>query len=173
MCEPTALAIGSFALTAGGEIASHKGQRKAAKENKRAALADLRIQQHDLSLRQQEEQAASAREIDQARRQGREARSFGLATAAEAGVAGLSVDALLGDILRDEVSAVETLETNTTITLDQLQRMKAGAAATAQSNINAVQGPSVGATALRIGGSALDTYVNTRARKSPTGKVKS
>jgi hypothetical protein len=69
----------------------------------------------------------------------------------EAGVAGMSVDALLGTVPGDEARFRSSVKQNLTVTLDQLERMKSGAEAEATSRINAVPTADPFATTLKIG----------------------
>lgn len=165
MCEPTTLAVASFAVSAGSAVASHISQQKASKAAEKSAMQNLRLQHHDLAIRQQEEMQAVSREIQAGRRRGAEARSAAKASAAEAGVGGISVDLLLGGIERDEAEYVQSLEDNAVITLDQLQRMKLGASAGAANRIAANPQPSVFGTGLTIGGAGLDLATRLKVRK--------
>lgn len=167
MCEATSIAIASFALTAGGTIASHVSEAKAAAKAREAAEKDHAIKTHDIGKRQVEELLATQREITAGQRQAREASGMARLSAAEAGVSGMSVDALLGDIARDESSYTQSVQQNSVITIEQLQRMKGGADAELYSRRNAAQGPSTAATAVQVGGSALDTWGRMRLQREP------
>lgn len=165
MCEPTSIAIASLALTTGGAIANHVADGKASKQARKSAEEDHKLKTHDIGKRQQEELLATQREIIAGQRQAREATGMARLSASEAGVSGMSVDLLMGDIARDESDYTQSVEMNSVITLDQLQRMKAGANAELASRKNATQGPSAAATGIAIGGSALDTWGRMRLRR--------
>lgn len=171
MCDPitvsTALAIGSFAVSAGSAVLNKKAQDKAASENKTAALEDKRISQYDASIRQQEEMTSGRRAIEAGMRQGREAKAAARASAGEAGVTGMSVDMLLGDIDRDQAAYTQSIEDQTVVTLDQLQRIKQGAGALAQNRINAVQPGSWLSTGVQVAGAGVDLYSTLRLRRPP------
>jgi hypothetical protein len=165
MCDPTGLAIASFALTAGSIYKNHRDQKKAAQDNREAANSDRVLAMYDASLRGQEEIAAATRAIQAGRAQGSAVRAEITASAGEAGVVGQSVDMLLDDVHRDEAAHVQSIEDNTQVTLDQLQRVKAGATALADSRINSMRGPSAFGTGLQIMGAGLDLYGTLRLRQ--------
>jgi hypothetical protein len=57
-----------------------------------------------MRIQQGQEQVAAAQRIQESTRKAREARSTARVSAGEAGVAGLSVDALINDLTREEAS---------------------------------------------------------------------
>lgn len=105
MCDivtATALAIGSAASTIQGQKQSAKAQ---AKVQRRASLAERQRHLREMSamrLQQRQEQVAAAQGIQQSTTKAREARARARVSAGEAGVAGLSVDALINDLTRQE-----------------------------------------------------------------------
>jgi hypothetical protein len=167
MCDPTALAIGTFAVQAGGQIAEHNAQAKNSKENKRMAMAGLATQTRDLGIRQQEEILSASQETQQGQRQARIAKALTEASAAEAGVSGASVNAALADIDREEAEFRGAMALQTTVTLDQLQRMKEGAAVSAVARARGVPEPSVFGTALGVGSAALGSYSRYQSTRKP------
>lgn len=128
-------------------------------------MADLRIQNHDLSARESEERQAAAAEIEEGQRQARQASSEVRVSAAEAGVAGMSVDALLGDIERDQAVHQSSVTDNLTISIDQLQRMRMGASADTANRVRSVPSASPWLTGLKIAGAGLDLAAGLKARK--------
>lgn len=101
MCS---IALAGLALGAGSAGASFIGQRQQAKQQmayqKQASIAEQkRAQQEQTSIRmrQGQETEATAREINEMSKKAREAVSTAKVSAGEAGVSGLSVDALLTD----------------------------------------------------------------------------
>lgn len=165
MCEPTTLAVAAFAFSAGSTLLNHRAQGQAAEANKEAAEEAYAVNSRDLGIRQQEEMKAAARQHLQGRRQAREAKSTLDVSAGEAGVSGFSVDALRGEIERDEGAFLHTVDENAVVTIEQLQRMKEGASATAQSRVNAVASPSLLNTGLQIGAAGLDLMSSLRLRR--------
>lgn len=78
----------------------------------------------------------------------------------------MSVDLLLGDLDRQGADYKQSLRDQLVISIDQLQRMKEGATAQAQSRINQVPRANPFATGLRIGGAVLGAgsqYLGSRA----------
>jgi hypothetical protein len=174
MCDPGTIVAGaSLAIGIGGKIAEGAAQNKAAAANKKASLAAMTEDWKALSLQEAQQQDAAQQSIMQADRQGRQADALARVSAGESGVAGASVDALLGD-LSSQVSAFKvTTERNLSNTEAQLQQEKAGARVGAQSRINAVQPANPFATALAIGGMGLDFASNIiRAQPPSAGKTK-
>lgn len=173
VCEPislsTALLIGGTALEVGSTVSNHVAQGKAAKANKGAALQEMRLNQYDAGVRQQEELKAATQAKTEGARQGLSARAQLRSSAAEAGVTGNSVDMLEGDMVRDEAAYLRSIEDNTEVTLDQLQRVKMGASANAQNRINQVQKPSLLGTAAQVGSTIYGSYERLRLRRPASG----
>lgn len=102
----TTASVGIGAATAGLSI---HGQRQAAKTQakvqRNATIAEQQRHLQEVSamrLRQRQEQVAAAQQIQQSATKAREARATARVSAGEAGVAGLSVDALINDMTRKE-----------------------------------------------------------------------
>jgi len=172
MCEPTTiLAVANVAMGVGSAIVKKKGQDQAHAANKAAALESLKNQTRDLSVRQQQEQAAAMGQVQDVRVQSAEAQGLASASAAEAGVTGMSVALLLDDIQRDELGAVEEIEANAEMTFEQLQRMKEGAVSEAKGRINSVPKGSWLETGLEIGGHLLD-YASSTMGRQPGGSAR-
>ena len=107
MCEP--LAIASLALGAAQMSMSVSGQKQQAKAQAKAQQnATIAEQQRYLTemsavrLRERQEKVAAAQRIQQATKKAQEARATARVSAGEAGVAGISVDALINDLTRKE-----------------------------------------------------------------------
>jgi len=106
MCNPVAIAIGLGVAQTGTTII---GQRQAAKTQERvqanASKAERQRYLHEVSsmrIQQGQEQVAAAQRLQESTRKAREARATARVSAGEAGVAGLSVDALINDLTRKE-----------------------------------------------------------------------
>ena len=107
MCPPAVIAAVALGTAqAGMQIA---GQRQAAKTQatvqRRAALAEndrLTKEYSSMRMSQAQERIAQAQRISAAQTKAREARATARVSAGEAGVAGLSVDALINDLTRQE-----------------------------------------------------------------------
>ena len=78
----------------------------------------------------------------------------------ESGVAGLSVDALMSDILRQNLFDDTKADSNLGATKAQIAEQKKGAETGRQSRINSVPYPSFAGTALQIGGDAYESNPN-------------
>lgn len=106
MCDPITAAVVMGVSQAGMTI---QGQRQQAKtQEKMQRNASIAEQQRYLSevsasrLRERQEKVAAAQRIQQSTTKAREARATARVSAGEAGVAGLSVDALINDLTRKE-----------------------------------------------------------------------
>ena len=106
MCEATTIAIALGAAQGG---MTYIGQQQAArtqeKVQRRATEAEQKRYLQEVSatrLRERQEQIAAAQKIQQSATKSREARATARVSAGEAGVAGLSVDALINDLSRQE-----------------------------------------------------------------------
>ena len=106
MCEPTTIAIG-LGLAQGGM--SYMGQKQMASTQRKAqAQASAAERQRYLAevssmrVQQGQEQVAAAQKLQAAQRKAMEAKSTAKVSAGAAGVAGLSVDALINDMSRQE-----------------------------------------------------------------------
>ena len=106
MCHPILIAAGLGAAQAGLQIQGQRQQGKAqAKVQENASAAEKQRHLQELSaarLRQRQEMTASAQQIQKATTEARESRATARVSAGEAGVAGLSVDALINDMSRKE-----------------------------------------------------------------------
>lgn len=181
MCEPTTLAIASFALSAVSSIAAYqqgsaqaKMQTKQHEQNQRNAQAALRDSYIAIQNRQQQEAQSTAQQIEERRRESVRQMSSAYAAAGEAGVSGFSVQSILADIGATAARDISTIEQNRDWSLDQLNSEMAGARNQAMGQMNATTPgirPSGWATALQIGSSAAGAYANytTRTGKDPVG----
>lgn len=107
MCPPAVIA--AVALGAAQTGMTIIGQRQAAKAQEKAQRnATIAEQQRYLTevsasrLKERQEKVAAAQRIQQSTKAAREARATARVSAGEAGVAGLSVDALINDMTRKE-----------------------------------------------------------------------
>ena len=104
MCEPISMAVGAMS-----SMASISAQKQAARAQ-RQAQANASAQERQRYLqevsvtrqRERQEQIAAAQKLQQGRTQAMEARATARASAGESGVGGLSVDALIADLSRQE-----------------------------------------------------------------------
>ncbi len=103
--------IATMAITAASAASSYAGQRQQAKQQRRyqnqamEAERQRAIQeQQSIRMRQAQEQEATNRELGDVAMKAREARARATTSAGEAGVAGMSVDALIDDYTRQEAA---------------------------------------------------------------------
>lgn len=174
MCSPTAVAVVGLVISAAGTAASYQQQENAknAQENfqKRRyeetaanAEASFLAQSAQNNLRIQQEAEAAAQATQQVKKQQAKARSAAVVSAGEAGVTGLSVDALLADFDRTASARNEAIRRNFEFTAQQIGVSGQGLAAQAQAQKNGaigkpVAGPSLVGAGLQIGGAGLDSY---------------
>ena len=151
MCDPATI-IGAMT-----SIAAADEEQKQAAANEKNANAAFLNDARQLNLRQrQEEEAESQRGMEadiQTMRDVSKART----ASGESGVSGLSVDALMSDILRQNLSDDTKAASNLGATKAQIAQEKKGAKTGIQSRINSVPYPSFAATALQIGGNAYES----------------
>lgn len=168
MCNPMALAIASFVMQAGSTVMEHKTASAQAKlqtqqyeDNRRLAMADMQRQMADANTRILQERQAAAQSVDERRRLALMEASSARAAAADRGVAGFTIGALLAQVMGDAGRDVSTIETNRDWSTGQIEREKAGIRSQTISRINSMApgiGPNALATGLKIGGAALNSY---------------
>ena len=105
MCE-IITAVTLALASAGSQIHGQRQQAKTqAKVQKNASAAERERYLREVSsmrVQQGQEEVAAAQRVNESARKAREARSTARVSAGEAGVAGLSVDALINDLTREE-----------------------------------------------------------------------
>lgn len=148
------MAAGSFAINAGSSIAGHAAQAKASKGNKDAALRAMVEAWKDIGVREVQEMTAASEEVMNSALVAGAMGGTAKASAAEAGVDGISVHQLYDDIQTQASRSKVTIERNRDMTIQQLQREKESGRAQANQRIAAVPPPSGFLTGLQIGGAA-------------------
>ncbi|MCB5203179.1 hypothetical protein LH464_11930 [Neorhizobium sp. T786] len=172
MCNPLALLGGALGVlqTGMGFVGAQqqaKAQNDMVRENQKAANANLVREYADVQTRQIQEEDATAVQKQDLSREARAARATTMAAAGEAGVAGLSVDALLADVYGKEAMAKDRISQNSGFITQNLSREMDGLKAKAKDRINSMPwatGPSPFAAALKIGGIGLDSYSSYQKR---------
>ena len=105
MCE-IITAVTLALASAGSQIHGQRQQAKTqAKVQKNASAAERERYLREVSsmrVQQGQEEVAAAQRVNESARKAREARATARVSAGEAGVAGLSVDALINDLTREE-----------------------------------------------------------------------
>ena len=104
----TLISAGLGAASAGSSIYGQRQQAKTqAKVQKNASAAERERYLREVSsmrVQQGQEEVAAAQRVNESARKAREARATARVSAGEAGVAGLSVDALISDLTREEAN---------------------------------------------------------------------
>jgi hypothetical protein len=170
-----ALASTAYSLYAQSQNAAeqNKYQKKLAEnrdeqiaENYALSIRSANAQYRSLQAREQQERDAAAQKLQLGAVEGARARSQALTAAGEAGVSGLSVNALLNDFMSQESRQREAIKSNLAGSTDQLRSEMEGVQAQAAGRIASispyvkqpVESPNYFGGAMRVGGSALDAY---------------
>ena len=106
MCEPISAAV-ALGVAQGGMsyIGQQQAARAQAKAQRNATIAEQQRNLQEMSamrIAERQEQVAAAQRIQQSAKKAREARATARVSASEAGVAGISVDALINDLTRQQ-----------------------------------------------------------------------
>lgn len=168
MCEPTSLAIASFALTAGGAVANEVGNRKQQKAVTKAANESYADTLADLVARSGEEGLAASLQRDQNNRDVSSARASATTSAAAAGLTGKSIDLLLNDFDAAGGDANAAVDRNRDARLRQIERQKDQAATYRDNQIVSAPQANPFLTALEIGGAGVNLATALRARNVGT-----
>lgn len=177
ICDPTLIAIGSLVIGVGSNLLKHKANtssvNKANAANAAAATLSMTEASKDISLLELQQGQASGRTIYEADRQARSTQALARVSAGEAGVTGVSVEALLGDIDK-KLGEFKTAESkNLDMAIDQLQREKISGRTIAQSRITAThqERPSVGALGISLAATGLDFWAGQIFRNTNSSKT--
>lgn len=188
MCLPDggasiALAALSIATSVAGGVVGAIGQRQQAQaqanyqaqmaearnqqilQNQRRAALDYQKQSEAINARQGQEEKAAANQIFNAQTEARRLQAEQVVSSGEAGVSGLSIDALMADFERQQLNQSETIRQqrdfssfNAQLQKEALQRRAENLGNTIQPYIpSPVAGPNMFGQALSIGGNALST----------------
>lgn len=164
MCNTVAILGGLLSAAQTGLQVQAQSQAAKAQARANAAAArsvrDATIANYaELERRRTQEREAASEELTALRRRELKRRERARVSAGEAGVAGLSVDALLRDFYGQEAFAAETVRNsfaNRSTQIDaELEQTRRGA----RSRLGALaepQGPDLGAALVSLGGTALD-----------------
>lgn len=174
MCYPVAIALAGLALTAATTAYSYNEQSKATKaqnefnqeaadEGSKLANESFKQQASAVQLRQTQEADAVTQAKTENAKKAAQARATARVAAGEAGVSGLSVDALMNEYSRQEADQNSALTDNLASTNSQLQSDLGGIRANALDRSLSlrrpgVNGPSAGAAALGFASQATDIY---------------
>ncbi|MDX0194060.1 hypothetical protein GOC06_11305 [Sinorhizobium meliloti] len=160
------LAVAQFAMSAASAVVGYQAEQSAYEaqrqnyDNNRIASNKAAANQYAaLQHRQLQEAKAASLEQQNFNREALQQRSTAKVAAAEGGVTGLSVDALINDFYGQEGRAERTLSNNYQMQADYLRGEMEGVQSQTEGRINSVdqgQKPSFAGAAIRILGGGID-----------------
>lgn len=186
MCSiPVAAALIVGAAQTGYQYYGEKQQAKsqarfqeaAAKEGQELAKESFQNQQTDIQNRAQEQSEADAQQVGQVKKEAAQARSQARVASGEAGVAGLSVDALLADFSNQEAESLGTIKRNTFFRKRQLQQEQLGLRAQGMNQLAStrfapIRGPSSIGAGLSIAGQGLTAYTKYNTKNGTVANAR-
>lgn len=155
MCEPVSLAAATFALGATQAITSFVGQNRMSEQNAANVISSTNTQYAYMQNRMEQERKAGVQQITENRIAALRASSTAETAAGEAGVVGLSVDHLLGDIQGRQGRFTDSVNQNFEMQRDGLLGQEESVRAQGQSRINAVPKGDPMQLALGVAGAGL------------------
>lgn len=169
MCNPAVgMAVAQFAMSAasgiagfGAQTSQYEAQQQQYKNNRIEANKAAVGQYAALQNRQLQEAKATSQEQQTLSREAAQGRATAKVAAGEAGVTGLSVDALVADYYGQEGRHERTLSNNYQMQSDYLRGEMEGVQSQAEGRINSVdqgQKPSFADAAIRIIGGGIDAF---------------
>lgn len=171
MCEPMTIAAVSLAAVsaAAGAHSQYQGakaQNKMFAANARSANESQQLEEQALAARQQQDREAASQSLIQNALDAATVRGNNRAAAAESGLSGFSIDALINETSMQEGRNAETIETNQGFAAEQFQLDRRGVAAAARGRRNSVSRGSFSpvASALQIGSAAGSAYLPYAAK---------
>ena len=170
MCDPTIIALTTFALSTASAVAQHQQQNAIHKINQQNALEDFQRQTYDAGIRQQQENEAAGIEMQDRQRQGLEQASAAQAQIGETGVGGFSMAALMGQVMNDASRDAVRSGLNREWSVAQIGREQEGIRANTINRMNSTSPASALATGLQIANAGISsaTYYN-KYGKTPKG----
>lgn len=150
-----ALGLATFAVGAAQSVAGYAAQKSEAAANKANARQAWANNQTQLTLRSMQEEDALRQKQRQSLIEEAQVSAETQASAASAGVSGISLDNLLSDVSRRAATNRETERENTRMTLMQIKEERKGVNAKGQSQINSVPKPTGLSLVAGVGGAAL------------------
>lgn len=168
MCSVLAIAGAGLALQTASTVYSAKAQNKASERNETSALLAEREASKDISLLQQQTVDQATKTIFETDRQARSTQALARVSAGEAGVSGISVEALFGDLDRKLGEFRSGTARNLEAALASLQREKISGRTIAQQRIANVPGASPFAVGLSLAGPGLAFWQGQIRRNAAT-----
>ncbi|MCK0197063.1 hypothetical protein MWN34_09075 [Ancylobacter sp. 6x-1] len=148
LLEDLSMCVGpaAIAIAAASSLVSYVGAAQQAKAQNQyyaqnaAAAQEAAVNQYAaLGHKQEQERKAASLDLQQSNLEALKARSTTATGAGEAGVSGLSVDALIGDIFAQQGRKTEAITSNYAMTSDSIRAQMDEVQAQATSRINSVQ----------------------------------
>lgn len=171
MCLAAAAPFLQFAISAASAVVGFQAEAQQAaaqnelyEANQIAAINSANERYQANAIKAAQEKQAASLEKENAQRDAREARATAEVAAGEAGVSGLSVDALVNSYYQKQSRFEQSLDTNYQMTASYLEAEGKADRANAISRINSVQKaqpPSFAGAALRIAGAGLDAFARS------------
>lgn len=169
MClDPASLTLASMGISAATSALGFVGQaqqadavNRANAENRRRIQQNLEAQYAETGRRMQQEQDAAGAQIQDAARATRASVARAEVAAGEAGVSGLTVDALLGELYGQDATARDRLNQNLDWTLQSLSTGQRGLRGQAEDSLGRIQdaaAPNPFGALLGIGGDMVGHY---------------
>lgn len=134
-----AASVGSAVVGYQGAMTAHRAQEQQYKANAENARTAAQGQYDQINNRVIQENAAASNEIQEAQIAALKSRSSARTAAEEGGVSGVSVDAIVGEMLAKEARYVVNTQKNFDYQKDYWMGEGAAASAQAQSQVNSVQ----------------------------------
>lgn len=157
MCfDPVSMGLMSFAVGAVQSIAQYQAASEEAEATRKNALQAYANDQNAINHRQIQEADAGSQKAAQINLEEAKKVSEVRLSASSAGVSGISLDNLVGDVTRQAATNRQNQFDNTRMAINQLQLEKKQSQAQAQSRINSAPKPSALSLIAGIGGAALN-----------------
>jgi len=163
MAVSTAISAATAIAQYQAQQAAYKAQQQQFNQNKLLAQRSMLEQARQVAMREEQERYAASDKIMQSNIAAAKAKGRLVASTGEAGVAGMSISALLMDVERTRLNNEGTINRNMEAIAQQGRVDREGLLTQAEGRINSVdQGtrPSLLATGLQIGGIALNNYMD-------------
>ncbi|RWI46823.1 MAG: hypothetical protein EOQ93_29285 [Mesorhizobium sp.] len=159
MCfDPVTAGVLTFAVGAAQSVAQYAAADAEAKAARQSALQAYANDQNAIAHRQIQETEAGSQKVQQINLDEAKKVSEVKLSASSAGVSGISVDNLIGDVTRQASQNRQNQFENTRMALNQLQLERKQSQAQAQSRINSAPRPSALSLVAGIGGAALSGF---------------
>ena len=141
MCHP-AVFVAQALSSAGGAAQGYEAQRKTARRQTTLIGHQTAASYRDIAKRRLEEREVTAQNLANAQRQARLAVGAAATQAGEGGVAGNSVNALIGDVLAQEGRNIDAIRRGQEFRDSQLRRQEQGVALNASGQLLNLGSPS-------------------------------